>query len=360
MDEREREVLERIERRRRRPARLRDEVVTLAHGAGGKASRALIESVFVPALGNPLLEPLGDAAVLDAPPGTRLAISTDAFVVTPRFFPGGDIGALAVSGTVNDLAMAGGRPLALSVSFVIEEGVAVAELEAIARSMASAAAEAGVPVAAGDTKVVERGGADGVYLTTAGIAAVPAGVDLDPARIRPGDRLLLSGTLADHGMAIMLARGGLDLEADIRSDAQPLDGLVTALLDALPAGAVRALRDPTRGGLAAAANEFAMASGAGFVLEEAALPVREEVAGACELLGIDPLHVANEGKLLAVVAPEAADAALAALRGHPRSADAAIVGAVRAEDPGMVVLETALGGARVVDLLVGDPLPRIC
>lgn len=360
MDAREREVLERIERRRRRPAKLRDEVVTLAHGAGGKATRALIESVFVPALGNPLLDPLGDAAVLDAPPGERLAMTTDAFVVTPRFFPGGDIGALAVSGTVNDLAMAGGRPLALSVSFVVEEGVAVAELEAIARSMAAAAREAGVPVAAGDTKVVERGGADGVYLTTAGIAAVPTGVDLDPARIRPGDRLLLSGTLADHGMAIMLARGGLDLEADIRSDAQPLDGLVAALLEAVPAGAVRALRDPTRGGLAAVANEFAMAAGAGFVLEEPALPVREEVAGACELLGIDPLHVANEGKLLAVVAPEAADAALAALRGHSRGADAAIVGAVRAEDPGMVVLETALGGARVVDLLVGDPLPRIC
>ncbi len=360
MEDREREVLERIERRRRRPPRLRDELVTLAHGAGGKASRALVESVFLEALRNPLLAPLGDAAVLDAPAGSRLAMTTDTFVVTPRAFPGGDIGALAVSGTVNDLAMAGGRPLALSASFVIEEGVAVAELAAIARSMAAAAAEAEVPVAAGDTKVVERGGADGLYVTTAGVGAVPAGVDLDPRRIRAGDRVLLSGTLADHGMAIMLARGDLDIEADIRSDAQPLYDLVAALLAAVPAGALRALRDPTRGGLAAVANEFALAAGVGIVLEEAALPVRPDVAGACELLGIDPLHVANEGKLLAVVAPDAADAALAALRAHPRGADAALVGEVRSEPPGMVVLDTAFGGARVVDLLVGNPLPRIC
>ncbi len=360
MEDREREVLERIERRRRRPPRLRDELVTLAHGAGGKASRALVESVFLEALRNPLLAPLGDAAVLDAPAGSRLAMTTDTFVVTPRAFPGGDIGALAVSGTVNDLAMAGGRPLALSASFVIEEGVAVAELAAIARSMAAAAAEAEVPVAAGDTKVVERGGADGVYVTTAGVGAVPAGVDLDPGRIRAGDRVLLSGTLADHGMAIMLARGDLDIEADIRSDAQPLYDLVAALIAAVPAGAVRALRDPTRGGLAAVANEFALAAGVGIVLEEAALPVRPDVAGACELLGIDPLHVANEGKLLAVVAPGAADEALAALRAHPRGADAALVGEVRSEPPGMVVLDTAFGGARVVDLLVGNPLPRIC
>jgi len=359
MDAREREVLERIERRRRRPARLRDDVVTLAHGAGGSASRTLVEALFAAELDNPLLAALGDSAVLDAPPGARLAITTDAFVVTPLEFPGGDIGGLAVSGTVNDLAMAGARPLALTASFVIEEGFAVDRLRRIVASMAATARTAGVPVAAGDTKVVERGKADGLYISTSGVGAVADGTDLDPAGIRPGDRVLVSGPIGDHGMAIMLARGDLALAGDIVSDAAPLGGLVAGLLAAC-GPAVRCLRDPTRGGLATVLNEFARTAGVGLAIAEAAIPVRPVVAGACELLGIDPLYVANEGKLVAVVAPDAADAALAALRADPLGAEAALIGEARAEPGGMVVLDTAFGGTRVVDMLVGNPLPRIC
>jgi hydrogenase expression/formation protein HypE len=356
---REREVLQRIEARRRRPVRrLAEEYVTLAHGAGGRASRALVEALFLPALDNELLAPLADSALLDGAHG-RLAFTTDAYVVKPLVFPGGDIGELAVNGTINDLAVAGAAPLCLSAAFVIEEGFPVADLRVVAESMGAAARAAGVPIATGDTKVVERGGADGLFITTAGVGAVRPAGELSPAAIRPGDRVLVSGTIADHGMAIMVARGELELEGDIASDTAPLHEVAGALIAAAP-GAVRCLRDPTRGGLATTLNELALAVDVSIALDEAAVPVAPAVKGACEILGIDPLYVANEGKLVAVVAPAGADAALAALRSHPLGAQAAIVGEVRAEPPGMVVLETAFGGSRVVDMLAGDPLPRIC
>jgi hydrogenase expression/formation protein HypE len=341
----------------RRRARLRDEVVTLAHGAGGKATRSLVEGLFLEELGNPLLEPLGDAALLEVD-GSRLAFTTDSYVVKPLFFPGGSIGELAVNGTVNDLAVSGARPLWLSAGFVIEEGFPVADLRRIAAAMAGAAADSGVTIATGDTKVVERGNADGVYVNTAGIGVVPDGVELGAGRVRPGDRVLVSGTLGDHGMAVMIARGELQLEADIRSDTAPVHELAAALLGL--GDSVRWMRDPTRGGLATALNELAGQAGVAIALDESALPVRPEVAGACEILGIDPLYVANEGKLVAVVAAEAAPAALAALRAHPLGAGAAIVGSVRDEPEGLVLLDTSFGGSRIVDMLVGDPLPRIC
>lgn len=340
----------------RRP-RLAGERVTLAHGAGGTASRALVESLFVPAFENPLLARLGDAALLTAG-GARLALTTDSYVVTPRFFPGGDIGELAVNGTVNDLAVSGARPLALTAGFVLEEGLALDELRLVVDSMAHAAATAGALIVAGDTKVVEHGTCDGLYVTTAGIGLLDPRAELDPRRVRPGDKVLVSGTIGDHGVAVLIARGGLALEAEIASDTAALHELVDALLG-LEAG-VRFLRDPTRGGLATTLNELAAASGAAVVLDERALPLRPEVAAACELLGLDPLYVANEGKLVAVVAPSAADAGLAALRSHPLGRDAAIVGEVAAGPAGLVLLETPFGGRRVVDMLVGDPLPRIC
>jgi hydrogenase expression/formation protein HypE len=354
---REREVLEAVERRRRLTPKIKEEHVTLAHGAGGKATQALVEGLFLQELANPLLAPLGDAALFQEN-GTRLAVTTDSFVVKPLFFPGGDIGELAVNGTVNDLAVAGARPLHLTAGFVVEEGFPIADLRRIAASMGAAAREAAVTIAAGDTKVVERGAADGLYVTTAGVGIVERQSELAPDAIRPGDRVLVSGTLGDHGMAIMVARGNLELEVDLESDTAPLAGIVDTLLDA--ARGVRCLRDPTRGGLATVLNELALAAGVAIVLDEAALPVRAEVAGACEILGIDPLYVANEGKLVAVVAPEATEVALAALRSHPLGADAAIVGEVRPEPEGLVLLDTAFGGTRVVDMLVGDPLPRIC
>jgi hydrogenase expression/formation protein HypE len=332
-------------------------LITLAHGAGGKATRRLVEELFVPELGNPLLAPLSDSALLDVD-GSRLAFTTDSYVVKPVFFPGGSIGDLAVNGTVNDLAVAGARPIALSAGFVVEEGFPVADLRRVAQDMARAAEAAGVPVATGDTKVVERGKADGVYVTTAGIGVVPPGITLGPERVRPGDRVLLSGTLGDHGMAVLLARGDLKLESELRSDTAAVHELAAAL-GALGAE-LRWMRDPTRGGLATALNELAHESGAAVVIDEAHLPVRPEVAGACEILGIDPLYVANEGKLVAVVSSESADEALAALRGHPLGAEAVIVGEVRDDSSGLVLLATALGGSRIVDMLVGDPLPRIC
>ena len=356
----EQEVLDAIERRRRRPVRrLLDERITLAHGAGGKSSHALIEALFLPELGNPLLEPLGDSALLQPNgPSPRLAFSTDSYVIKPLFFPGGDIGELAVNGTVNDLAMSGARPLWLSAGFIVEEGFATEDLSRIAKSMGRAAKEAGVAIAAGDTKVVERGMADGVYVNTSGVGVLDRSLELSPSAVRAGDRILVSGTIGDHGMAIMIARGQLELEVELESDTAPLGSLVDALLDATDG--VRVLRDPTRGGLATVLAELALSAEIGIVLDERALPVRPEVNGACEILGIDPLYVANEGKLVAVVAPEAADTALAALRGHPHGANAAVVGEVRHEPPGLVLLETSFGGSRVVDMLAGDPLPRIC
>ncbi len=341
---------------RRRP-RLRDDVVTLAHGAGGKASRALTEGLFLEELGNDLLEPLADAAVATA--GTaRIALTTDSFVVTPLFFPGGDIGELAVNGTVNDLAMVGARPLYLTAAFVIEEGFPVSDLRRIASSMAGAARQAGVQIVAGDTKVVERGKADGVFVCTSGVGTVPSGIELGPDRIREGDRVLVSGTIGDHGMAVMVARGELALEADIRSDTVAIHELAASLTEL--GEELRFLRDPTRGGLATTLNELAAAAQKAVVLDERAIPVRPEVTGACEILGIDPLYVANEGKLVAVVSRDAADDALAKLTAQPLGPDAAIVGEIRAEPEGLVLLDTAVGGSRIVDMLVGDPLPRIC
>jgi hydrogenase expression/formation protein HypE len=341
---------------RKRGPKLRDELVTLAHGAGGKASRALVEGLFLPELGNPLLDALGDAAVLELG-GARLAFTTDSYVVKPLVFPGGDIGDLAVNGTVNDLAVSGAVPRFLSAGFVIEEGFPVADLRRIAASMARAAEAASVVIAAADTKVVERGNADGLYVNTAGIGVVQAGVELGPDLVRAGDVVLVSGTLGDHGMAVLIARGDLDLEVDLASDTAPVHELAAALLEV---GGVRWMRDPTRGGLATALNELAGQAEAGIALDEAALPLRTAVVGACEILGIDPLYVANEGKLAAVIALERADEALAVLRSHPLGAEAAIVGEIRAEPAGMVLLNTGFGGSRIVDMLVGDPLPRIC
>jgi hydrogenase expression/formation protein HypE len=337
--------------------KLHDEVITLAHGSGGKATHTLVEQLFLEELRNPVLQELGDAAVGDAA-GARLAFTTDSYVVKPLFFPGGDIGALAVNGTVNDLAVAGAEPLWLSAGFVIEEGFPVGDLRRIAASMADAAEAAGVAVVAGDTKVVERGSADGLFVNTAGVGTVGAGVDLAPTRAQAGDRVLVSGTLGDHGFAVLFARGDLNLATPPNTDTMPVRGLTAALLEL--GSALRWMRDPTRGGLATTLNELARTTQLSVRLDEAALPIRAEVAGAAEILGIDPLYVANEGKLVAVVAPEAADEALAALRANSLGADAAIVGELVADPAGLVLLDTAFGGSRIVDTLVGDPLPRIC
>jgi hydrogenase expression/formation protein HypE len=357
-------VFERIEAFRRRKPRFRDEVVTLAHGAGGKASAALLEAVFLPAFATPGASGQTDRGeLLDAwtgrlPSGDRLAFTTDSFVVRPLRFPGGSIGDLAVNGTVNDLAVTGAHPLALSAAFVIEEGFPVEQLREVVTDMALAAQSAGVRIVTGDTKVVGRGAADGLYVTTTGIGTVPEGRRLSASSVSPGDVLLVSGMLADHGVAVMLARGDLALDADIRSDTAALHGLVEALLTAAPG--TRWMRDATRGGVGTVCNELARDSGCAVVLEENALPVRPAVAAACELLGIDPLYVANEGKLVAVVPEGEADAALGALSAHPLGRDAAMVGSIRAEPLGIVVLRTPIGGTRIVDMLVGDPLPRIC
>jgi hydrogenase expression/formation protein HypE len=340
----------------RRP-KLRDDVITLAHGSGGKATRTLVEGLFLEELGNPLLDPLGDSAIVTLN-GSRLAFTTDSYVVKPIFFPGGSIGRLAVNGTVNDLSVAGAKPLVLSAGFVVEEGFGVPELRRVATEMAAAATAADVTIATGDTKVVERGKGDGVYVNTAGVGIVPDGVSLGAGLVREGDRVLVSGTLGDHGMAVMIARGELELEVDLESDTAPVHELTAALLELGPA--VRWLRDPTRGGLATALNELAQQAGVAVALDESSLPLRPAVVGACEILGIDPLYVANEGKLVAVVAREHAERALELLRAHPLGAEAAIVGEIRAEPEGLVLLDTSLGGSRIVDMLVGDPLPRIC
>lgn len=341
--------------RRKRP--LRDERVTLAHGAGGKATRDLVAALFVHELGNETLDPLGDSAIV-LPPVGRLAFTTDSYVVRPLAFPGGDIGELAVYGTVNDLAVAGARPLFLSAGFVLEEGLPVADLRGIVASMAAAARRADVVVAAGDTKVVERGRADGLYVTTAGVGVLEHDVVLGPERVRPGDRVLLSGTIADHGMAVMIARGDLRLEGDVESDTAPVHELAASLLSL--GDSLRWMRDPTRGGLATALNELAAQSGLSVRIREDALPIRPPVAAACEILGIDPLYVANEGKLVAIVAEEVSGDALSLLREHSLGSDAVELGVVDGEPEGMVLLDTALGGSRIVDMLVGDPLPRIC
>ena len=355
---REEEVLERIEAFRRRRPRLREEFVNSAHGAGGKASAALVDAVFLEAFRNKTLESLSDGAVVELPSGERLAFSTDSYVVKPLRFPGGSIGHLAVHGTVNDLAMMGATPSWISAGFIIEDGFPIAELKAIAADMAEAAENAGVQIVTGDTKVVNKGAADGVYINTAGVGVVPAAVNLDPKLVRPGDKVIVSGRIGDHGVAVMLARGDLALEADIPSDTAPLAGLVEALLAAAPN--TRFLRDPTRGGVATVCNELARDAEVAVVLQESALPIRNAVNGACEILGIDPLYVANEGKFVAVVPAEEAPAALAAVRADPLGDGAAVVGEIREEPAGTVILNTTFGGNRVVDMLVGDPLPRIC
>ncbi len=356
--DREAVVLDRIEAFRRRRPRLIDDVITSAHGAGGKASAALVDAVFIEAFAAGDRSPLADAATLTLPSGERLAFTTDSFVVQPRQFPGGSIGHLAVHGTVNDLAVSGAKPVWLSAGFVIEEGFPVAELREIVAHMAQAAAAAGVVIVTGDTKVVGKGAADGLYITTAGVGILAAERHLGPEYVRPGDVVLLSGNMADHGMAVMLARGDLMLDADIRSDTAPLGDLVAALLEAAPS--TRWMRDPTRGGVATVCNELARDSNLGVVLDENLLPIAPAVVGACDLLGIDPLYVANEGKLVAVVAAEEADAALAAMRANPLGRDATRIGEIVAEPEAIVVLLTSFGGTRIVDMLVGDPLPRIC
>jgi hydrogenase expression/formation protein HypE len=356
--DREAAVLDRITEFRRRRPRLRDDVVTLAHGAGGKASAALVDSVFLAAFVDGEPGSLPDAATLTLAGGPRLAFSTDAFVVQPLRFPGGSIGHLAVHGTVNDLAVQGAVPRWLSAAFVIEEGFPIDELRAIVADMADAARGAGVDIVTGDTKVVGRGAADGLFITTAGVGEIPPGRMLDAANVRPGDVVLVSGTIADHGMAVMLARGDLAMESDIHSDTAPLGELIGALLAAAPA--TRWLRDPTRGGVGTVCNELARDTGLAVVLDEADLPVLPAVHGACDLLGIDPLMVANEGKVVAVVAPDQFDDALAAMRAHPAGTAAARIGEIVAEPEGIVALRTTFGGTRIVDMLVGDPLPRIC
>jgi hydrogenase expression/formation protein HypE len=332
--------------------------VLLAHGGGGSLTQQLIETLFLAEMKNPALEVLHDGAVLDVN-GGRVAFSTDSYVVRPLFFPGGDIGSLAIHGTVNDLAMCGARPIALSSAFVLEEGFPMEELRRIVSSMRGAAEAAGVPVVTGDTKVVDRGKGDGVFINTAGIGLVGHGIDIAPRRARPGDAILLSGSIADHGIAVMSVREGLEFETSLKSDSAPLWSLVERLLSACGA-ATHVLRDPTRGGVASALNELAAQAKVGIRIDERVIPVREEVRGACEILGIDPLYVANEGKCLAFVAPDAAEAALAAMRSDPLGRDAAIVGEVVGEHPGRVHLRSLSGGTRIVDMLSGEQLPRIC
>jgi hydrogenase expression/formation protein HypE len=355
--EREQQVLDRIDRARKRRPKVREERITMSHGSGGKATRTLVEAVFLNAFSNPLLEPMEDAAQLHLN-GSRVALTTDSYVVSPLFFPGGDIGDLAVNGTVNDLAVSGATPLYLSAGFILEEGFPVADLIAIVASMEAAARVAGVQVVTGDTKVVQKGKADGCYINTAGIGVVEHDVSLGVVNAQPGDAVIVSGPIGDHGVTIMLARGELDIEADIISDTAALNGLVADLLSATTG--VRALRDATRGGVATILNEVAAAAGVGVLVNEDAIPVSPVVRGASELLGIDPMYVACEGRLVAVVDGGQADQALAALRAHPLGADAAIIGQITADPPGIVLLKTAFGGTRIVDLLVGDPLPRIC
>jgi hydrogenase expression/formation protein HypE len=359
--DREQRVLDLIENVRSRRPRFRDKQITLAHGAGGKATQTLIDGLLVPALAageTSTLTALADAGAVEIG-GARLAVTTDSFVVKPLRFPGGSIGELAVNGTVNDLAVSGARPVALTVSLILEEGLDADVLRAEVEAIAAAAREAGVEVVGGDTKVVERGAADGMYVCTTGIGAVDRRSAVATDAIRPGDHVLVSGPIGEHGTAIMLARNEFDLDAEIESDTRSLWPAVDALLDAAGAD-LHCMRDATRGGVASVLNELARASGVAVVVREANVPVAPVVKAAAELLGIDPMYVANEGRLVAFVAPGAAGAALAALRSIAGSEDAAAIGEVRTEPPGMVLVETGFGGRRVMDQLVGDPLPRIC
>ncbi len=340
------------------PLPLRDQPnIVLGHGGGGKLSSELIEHLFLPAFDNVHLRDLADAAALDLPPG-RVAISTDSFVVRPRFFPGGNIGELAVNGTVNDVAARGALPSFISAAFILEEGLALDELGVIVESMARAAKQAGVEIVTGDTKVVDRGHGDGVYITTTGIGVIPDGLEIVPQAAKPGDAVIVSGTIGDHGMAIMSVREGLEFESAIESDTAALGWMIADVIAA--SSQVHALRDPTRGGLAATLVEIADASGVGIVIQDSAIPVTRLVAAACEILGMDPLHVANEGKIVAFVPYEDADAVLEAMQRHPEGANATIVGRVVDDHHGMVVSTTALGSNRIIDTQIGEQLPRIC
>lgn len=336
--------------------------INMSHGSGGHAMRALIKDVFVAGFDNRHLDAMEDQARIPlaelARHGDRLAFTTDTYVVNPLFFPGGDIGTLAVAGTVNDLAMSGARPLFLSCGVVLEEGLDIGILRRVVASMQRVAARAGVSVITGDTKVVEHGAADKLFINTAGIGVVPYGVSIAANQARPGDVVIVNGVLGDHGTAILIARNQLALDADVASDCQPLDGLVAAMIAVCPG--IHCLRDATRGGLATVLNEFAQASNVGIRIREDALPLQEAVKGACEILGLDPLYLANEGKLVAVVAASDADRVLAAMRAHPAGAGAVAIGEVTDRPPGMVVMQTGFGGERIVDMLVGEQLPRIC
>jgi len=331
--------------------------IVLAHGSGGKLSHQLVEKLIAPQFANDLLTPLHDGAIFSLG-RERVAFSTDSYVVNPIFFPGGDIGKLAVHGTVNDLAMCGARPLHLSAAFILEEGLPMDEFWRVVRSMQQAADAAGVTLVTGDTKVVDRGKADRIFINTSGIGVVPEGVNIQPNRARPGDKIIVSGQIAVHGIAIMSVREGLEFESEIASDTAPLHGLVNVILAAC--NDVHVLRDPTRGGVTSALTEIAQASKVGMLLEETNIPISEEVKGACEILGLDPLYVANEGKLLAIVPPDAGDSVLAAMRSHPSGSEAVIIGRVTDEHPGFVTMKTRVGGTRVVDMLSGEQLPRIC
>lgn len=366
-------LFQRVERARRRKYKFTDTHITLAHGSGGRAMHELIEGLFLDYFRNPLLERLEDQAVFDvaanAPvtnghASARLAYTTDSYVVSPVFFPGGDIGKLAINGTVNDLAMSGARPLYLSAGFILEEGLAIDDLKKILASMRDAAAEAGVTVVTGDTKVVQKGGADRIFINTSGIGIVEAPVNLAATRAQPGDKVILSGTLGDHGTTIMIARGELELETDIESDCAPLQSLVAAMIDEASRhqllDGIHCLRDPTRGGLATTLNEIALSAEVCIEIVEDSIPVREEVKGACEILGLDPLYVANEGKLVAIVAAELAEPLVARMKDERYGGDACIIGEVRAEPGGIVSMRTGFGGTRIVDMLVGEQLPRIC
>lgn len=360
VSDREQRILEIIETTRAKRPKFKSERVTMAHGAGGKATQSLIEGMLVPAFdpeGAGLAE-MADAGAVETEAGS-LRMTTDSFVVKPIRFPGGSIGELAVNGTVNDLAVAGARPLAITVGLILEEGLPAADLKAEVEAIARAAEAAGVEVVAGDTKVVERGHADRMYINTTGVGVVDPRAALGPGALRPGDAVIVSGPIGEHGTAIMLARDEFELDADIVSDTQPLWPAADALLEAAGNG-LRCMRDATRGGVATVLNELARASGVAIVAREGDVPVRPDVAGAAEILGIDPMYVANEGRLVAFVAPESAEAALEALRAVPGSEGAALIGEVKTEPPGMVLVETAFGGKRVMDLLAGDPLPRIC
>ncbi len=331
--------------------------ILLAHGGGGKLTHELIEQLFLPAFRNPLLEPLHDGAVLTLP-GQRIAFTTDSYVVQPLFFPGGSIGELAVCGTVNDLAMCGAQPLYLSVAMILEEGLPMEDLRRIADAMRAAADQAGVSLVTGDTKVVDRGKGDGIFITTSGIGVIPPGVDIQPSRVRPGDVILINGPIAQHGIAIMSVREGLSFATQITSDTAPLNSLVAAMLAVCPD--IHVLRDPTRGGVASTLNEIAAQGGAGIEIDESAIPVDEDVRGACEILGFDPLYVANEGKVIAIVPEPAADPVLQAMSAHPLGRRAARIGRVVDTHPGIVILRNRIGSTRIVDMLSGEQLPRIC